>query len=190
MSPRIGLNMQTILKQCASLADQEGIHAVTLASLSKKLNVRPPSLYNHVEGLAGIRKELAVLGLRSFYEEMATAVQDAEKGEAVCNMARAYVAFARNRPGLYEATLLKPADDDKRIEEAGERIVNLALSVLKDYQLDDVSAIHAVRGLRSIMHGFATLMQIRAFGLPYDIEDSLKMTVRAFLAGLDASRIK
>lgn len=144
MSPRIGLNTQTILEAAALLADQEGIHAV----------------------------------------------RDAEKGEAVCDMAKAYVAFAKNRPGLYDATLLKPAGEDKRIEEAGERIVNLALSVLKDYQLDDVSAVHAVRGLRSIMHGFATLMQIRAFGLPYDIEDSLKMTVRAFLAGLDARQTK
>lgn len=180
--------MQTILEAAAELADQEGVHGLTLASISKKLNVRPPSLYNHIEGLGGIRTELAVWGLTSLYEEMAISIQGAQKDEAVCNMARAYIDFAKKRPGLYAATLLKPAGEDKRIEEAGGQIVNLALSVLKPYDLDSVSAIHAVRGLRSIMHGFAALMHNRAFGLPYDIEDSLEMAICAFLAGLDTCR--
>ncbi|MFN2747468.1 TetR/AcrR family transcriptional regulator [Bacillus sp. z60-18] len=184
MSPRIGLNKEMILEAAAVLADEEGIHSVTLASLSKKLNVRPPSLYNHIEGLNGIRRELALFGLTSLYEEMAAAIQGAKKEEAVRRMAKAYMRFAKNRPGLYDATFV-PKDGDKRIEEAGGKIVRLVLSVLKAYHLDADAAIHAVRGLRSILHGFAGLRQNNAFGLPYDIEESLDRTIRAYLIGLD-----
>ncbi|MCY8574025.1 TetR-like C-terminal domain-containing protein, partial [Bacillus haynesii] len=71
-----------------------------------------------------------------------------------------------------------------RLDEAGDRILALVLSVMKDYRLDDDSAIHAVRGLRSILHGFAALRQHDAFGLPYDVEESLDLTIRVFLKGI------
>ncbi|MCY8160167.1 TetR family transcriptional regulator, partial [Bacillus licheniformis] len=63
MSPRIGLNKDAVLEAAAALADEEGIHEVTLASLSKRLNVKSPSLYNHIKGLNDLRKELALYGL-------------------------------------------------------------------------------------------------------------------------------
>ncbi|MCY9217855.1 TetR-like C-terminal domain-containing protein, partial [Bacillus haynesii] len=86
--------------------------------------------------------------------------------------------------GLYEATFIAMPDKDERLEEARERVLDLVLSVLKDYHLDDDSAIHAVRGLRSILHGFAALRQHDAFGLPYDVEESLDLTIRVFLKGI------
>ncbi|OZS77060.1 TetR family transcriptional regulator, partial [Tetzosporium hominis] len=45
MSPRIGLSQKMIVDAAAEIADQEGLNGVTLAALSKKMNVRPPSLY-------------------------------------------------------------------------------------------------------------------------------------------------
>lgn len=63
MSPRIGLTQKMIVDAAAEIADQEGVNGVSLAALSKKMNVRPPSLYNHINGLQAIRAELAVRGL-------------------------------------------------------------------------------------------------------------------------------
>jgi len=184
VSPRIGLNKDAVLEAAASLADEQGIHEVTLASLSKRLNVKSPSLYNHIKGLNDLRKELALYGLTILYENMASAIQGAEENQAVSRMAHAYVAFAKNRPGLYEATFIAMPDEDGRLDEAGDRILALVLFVMKDYRLDDDSAIHAVRGLRSILHGFAALRQHDAFGLPYDVEESLDLTIRVFLKGI------
>lgn len=172
------------MEAAAALADEEGIHEVTLASLSKRLNVKSPSLYNHIKGLNDLRKELALYGLTILYENMASAIQRAEENQAVSQMAHAYLAFAKNRPGLYEATFIAMPDEDGRLDEAGDRVLALVLSVLKDYHLDDEAAIHAVRGLRSILHGFAALRQHDAFGLPYDVEESLDLTIRVFLKGI------
>ncbi len=71
MSPRIGLTKKMIVDTAAEIADQEGVNGVSLAALSKKMNVRPPSLYNHINGLQAIRTELAVRGLTKLFDQMA-----------------------------------------------------------------------------------------------------------------------
>ncbi|MGV2686047.1 TetR family transcriptional regulator, partial [Clostridium perfringens] len=50
MSPRPGIDRLQLLQTAAELADQDGLHTVTLAALAGKLGVRSPSLYNHVDG--------------------------------------------------------------------------------------------------------------------------------------------
>ncbi len=69
--PKIGLELNTILEAAGDIADQHGMHEVTLANLAKKLNIRPPSLYNHFDGLTGLRKKLAIYGMEKLYDEMA-----------------------------------------------------------------------------------------------------------------------
>ena len=63
MPPRAGLNLQSIVKAATVLADEHGLHEVTLTVLAKKLGIRSPSLYNHVNGLPGLRREMALTGL-------------------------------------------------------------------------------------------------------------------------------
>ncbi len=48
----------------AALADEQGLDGVTLAALALRLGIRTPSLYNHVAGLEGLRRELALFGTR------------------------------------------------------------------------------------------------------------------------------
>ena len=48
------------------------------------------------------------------------------------------------------------------------------------------AAIHAVRGLRAIAHGFATIEQAGGFGLAHDRDESFLRLVRAYIAGLRA----
>ena len=64
MSPRAGLSREAVVQAAAALADEEGLEEVTLAELASRLGVRTPSLYNHVAGLEGLRRELALLGTR------------------------------------------------------------------------------------------------------------------------------
>ncbi|MFD1735052.1 WHG domain-containing protein [Bacillus salitolerans] len=184
MSPRIGLDQTTILQTAAEIANTEGLAAVTLASLAKKLNIRPPSLYNHVDGLEGLRKKLAIYALEKLYNSLTPVVIGRSGDEAVFHLAQAYVRFARDSPGLYEATLQAPNTHDTEVQLIGKRIVELTIHVLRAYELEDEAAIHAVRGLRSILHGFASLEQKGGFGLPLDLDKSFTLLIKAYLSGI------
>jgi AcrR family transcriptional regulator len=185
MSPRIGLNLQTILQTATQIANEEGVEAITLATLAKKLAVRPPSLYNHIDGLSGLRRKLAIHGMEDLHSKLTQAAIGRSKDEAVHAIADAYVAFVRDQPGLYEITISTSALEDTEIQLAGQKIVDLTIQVLNGYGLEEDAALHAVRGLRSILHGFSSLEQKGGFGLPLDLDISLHLLIDSFLAGID-----
>ncbi|MFZ7942987.1 MULTISPECIES: TetR/AcrR family transcriptional regulator [Bacillaceae] len=182
--PKIGLDLHTIVEAAGDIADQHGMHEVTLANLAKQLGIRPPSLYNHFDGLPGLRKKLAIYGIDRLYEVMADAAIGVSGTEAVLSISKAYVQFARKHPGLYEATMLAPYQEDADVQQAGAKIVDLSIRVLQAYHLEGDLALHAVRGLRSILHGFSTLEQKGGFKMALDLDESLTIILKAFLAGI------
>lgn len=182
--PKIGLEISFIIKVAGEIADQYGVQEVTLANLAKELGIRPPSLYNHFDGLTGLRKKLAIYGINKLYEVMADAAIGVSGTEAVLAVSQAYVNFARMHPGIYEATLLAPDPEDVDVQEAGAKIVDLSVRVLQEYHLEGERALHAVRGLRSILHGFSSLEQKGGFKMSLDLNESLMIIIKAFLAGI------
>lgn len=189
ISPRIGLDLPTLVRATAQLADEQGLREVTLANVAKQLNMRSPSLYNHIDGLSGLRNELAVYGLEQLYLRLEAASQSLPPGkEAILALALAYVSYARSHPGVYEATLQAPDPGNSRLQEWSERLVLLVLKLLAPYQLEETAAIHAVRGLRSLMHGFVALKQAGGFGLPIDTDASFRTIIEVYLAGLEQLR--
>lgn len=184
MSPRIGLDLSTIIQAAVELADTRGLEEVTLASLSQKLGIKSPSLYNHVNGLAGLRHKLAVYGLTSLNDKLLRAAAGRSGDDAVLSISQAYMEFARLHPGLYEATL--PAQDygDPEWQGISNDLVQLLLQVVNAYDLEEEIAIHLVRGLRSILHGFASLERSGGFGMPIHLDDSIMTVLRTYLAGM------
>lgn len=190
MSSRGRLVLQDILNKAAELADRSGVEAVTLAALAKELHIRPPSLYNHVDGLPGLRKKLALYGAEKLYQVLSEATIGRAKDEAVYSLGEAYLAFARKHPGLYELTLSAPDQEDTELQAVAEKIIALLLQVLKGYGLEDEPALHVVRGLRSIIHGFASLEQKEGFKLELDRDTSYRLLLKTYLAGLQTLETK
>lgn len=182
--PKVGLELTEILAAAAELADQFGMQEVTLANLAKKLGIRPPSLYNHFDGLGGLRKKMAIYGIYRLYEVLAQAAIGVSGDEAVLTISKAYVDFARKHPGVYEATLMAPDMEDEDVQHAGSKVVDLTVRVLQAYRLEGDTAIHAVRGLRSILHGFSSLEQSGGFKMAVDLNESLEIIIKAFTHGM------
>jgi AcrR family transcriptional regulator len=182
--PKIALDIAKIIETAAELADQQGFQEVTLANLAKKLAIRPPSLYNHFDGLAGLRKKLALYGYSRLYAELVAAAVGRSGEEAIIELSKAYMHFARNHPGIYEAAMLSPDMTDLDVQIAARKIVDLTIRVLQVYDLEEERALHAVRGFRSLLHGFASLEQKEGFKLELDLDVSVELNVRCFLAGI------
>jgi len=185
--PRAGLSRDAVVEAAASLADEGGLEALSLSTLASKLGIRTPSLYNHIAGLEGLRRELALLGLRELGRRLGRAAMGKTTDEAAFAMAWAYRDFVRERPGLYAATvrssrLSYPEDPD--FEAAEREAFEAVLAVLASYGLRGDEALHAARGFRSTVHGFATLEVAGGFGIPLDLDESFDRLLRTFVAGL------
>jgi AcrR family transcriptional regulator len=177
MTHRVGLDRHTVIQAAADLADASGLDEVTLATLAARLGIRSPTLYHYVNGLDGLRRELALLGTRQLARTLGQAVMGRSGAAAIDAMALAYRAFARAHPGLYNAALRAADPEDSTLLEAQAEVVEIALRVLAATQSDRDEAIHTVRIWRSMLHGFITLETNSGFGLPQDIDETFRRLV-------------
>jgi len=186
--PRVGLDLQMILQAAGKIADESGLDEVTLATLAKRLNIRPPSLYNHIDGLSGLRRKLAVYGMKQLNEAMTHAAAGRSRDDAVQAIGKAYIQFVRDHPGLYDALVRAPDWQDEETLRAAEQPMKLLVRVLAAYGIDGDAAIHLVRGLRSLLHGFASLSLSGNFNIPLSQDDSLRLVLDTFIAGIRSGR--
>lgn len=182
---RQGLTSASVTRAAALLADEEGLPAVTLARLAATLDVRPPSLYNHVDGIDALRRSIALVALA----DLGTAMREAATGrsgrDALVHVSRAYRAYVLEHPGQYAATATAPPADDEAHLAAARDVVEVVLAVLRGWHLEGDDAIHAARGIRSAIHGFVTLETEGGFGIPLDLDESFDRMIDLLARGLD-----
>jgi AcrR family transcriptional regulator len=186
MSKAERLDRAAIAQAAAALADAAGdVERVTLAQVAERLGVRIPSLYNHIAGLAGLRREVTLLSLRELTGRVQAAAIGRAAGDAIIAIARAVRAYAQAHPGRYAATIRAAGRGDQEINTLAEALIGILLQALAAYNLGEDDALHAIRGLRSVVHGFAALEAAGGFGLPLDLDESFERLLRGFVAGLN-----
>jgi AcrR family transcriptional regulator len=190
MTKRVGIDKDAVVRAAAKIADDEGWDALTLARLAKKLHIQPPSLYNHVGGLEDLRRELKLLALRDLNLALSRATVGKSRDDAVRDLAATYRAFVKRSPGTYAGTMVAAPKNDPALEAAAAAVVETCLSVVSGYGLNRREGIHAIRAVRSAVHGFVALEIAGGFGIPLDIDQSFNWLVSALLQGFSLSRSK
>lgn len=181
---RQGLTKSDVIEAAAEIANSQGFEQATLASVAQKLGIRTPSLYNHIDGLQGLRKELALYSIQKLKNVIVEAAIGKSGKEAFLSIGTSYVLFAEANPGLYEATMRAPDPLDAEIDHASDEIISLLFRLLEPFHLDPEHAVHAVRGLRSIVHGFVSLDINKGFNLKIDSQESLNFILNKYMDGL------
>jgi AcrR family transcriptional regulator len=187
MSPRAGLDKEQVVRAAAELLNAEGPAALSLNRLARRLGVQTPSLYNHVAGLPGLQRELALLNVRRLGERLERAAIGRSGAEGLRAIAQAYREHIKESPGVYMATLRVSGNQDEaspELEAAEGRVLSVVLAVVASFGLSEEDGLHAVRGLRSVVHGFASLEVAGGFGLPLDLDESFRRLVEMFIHGL------
>jgi AcrR family transcriptional regulator len=182
--PRAGLDHDAVVAAAATIADAEGLGAVTLSRVAAALGVKSPSLYNHVDGRDGLVRGIALLGLAELAATLREAAVGRSGADALLAAAGAYRAYVKDHPGRYAAGgVSAPAPDDTEHQQAGATVIDIIISVLRGWNLTDDDAIHAVRGIRATVHGFATLETSGGFGLRQDVDESFTRLIAALAGG-------
>lgn len=182
--PRLGLNETRIVEEAERIADQVGLHRLTLAAVAESLGVRQPSLYKHVDGMDGLRRAISIRAKDELAETIARAAVGRARGAAIEAMSHAYRDWALKHPGRYAAAQFAPTAGDTEDETASHGVVEVVSDVLVGYDLHDDEAIDATRALRAALHGFVTLESDGGFGLPVDIDHSFGQMIRGLVVSL------
>ena len=184
MSHRAGLDQASVVEAAVKLIDEEGIEQLSLGRLAERLGVRTPSLYNHVAGLPGLKHDLTLYCLHDLLDLILRSTVGKSRAEAIFALANAYRAYAREAPGRYALTVQAPDPGDQEVQALAQQLVDVVRAVLAPYRLSEEVAIHAIRGLRSIVHGFISLEVAGGFAMPVDLDASFYWLINLFIAGL------
>jgi AcrR family transcriptional regulator len=154
-----------------ALLDEEGPEALTMRRLADRLAIRAPSLYKHVSG----KEELEAAVISGGFAEAAVVFEEAVAGaeDPLAELARAYRAFALERPHLYRLMTERPLRRD--LLEPG--IEERAAQPLVEAAGGDESLARAVW---AFAHGMTVLELNRRFPPGADLDAAW----RAGLGGL------
>ena len=177
--PRAGLTRDRVVAEAAAVADEVGLDRLTLAAVAERFGVALPSLYKHVRGLDGLRRDLAVSSLRQLHAELSRATVGRAGRDALLGLAVAYRRFAQAHPGAYAATTRGPDPDDQEHLEITSDTLAVVFAVLAGYGIEGDDAVDATRALRAAMHGFVSLEAGEGFRIPQDLDRSYERLVDA-----------
>lgn len=186
MGRKAGISRAAVTEAATAIADREGLAATTLTAVAERLGIRTPSLYNHVDGLSGLRRLLALHAADLLNDTFAAAIEGRRGPARLRAIAAAYRTFARQHPGLYASLLPapRPGEDDE-LYDAMAAPALLVADILTESGADPDDAIHLTRALRSLLHGFVHLEAHGGFGMPVELDDSFDTAVAMMIAAVD-----
>ncbi|WP_316776382.1 TetR-like C-terminal domain-containing protein [Streptomyces sasae] len=171
--------------------------------LAEQLGVRTPSLYKHVDGQEDLYRRIATLALNEAADAVGGAVQGYAGRDALAAAAHAFRAFVLAHPGRYAATIgIEPTGPHDPLATASRRLLDSFTAVLRGYEIAENAenaetteiveiaepdVDHALRTLRSLCHGFATLQSANAFQWSADTDESFEWLITFADRGLRAT---
>jgi AcrR family transcriptional regulator len=176
--PRAGLDPAAVATAGAVIADEVGFANLTMGLVAERLGVRTPSLYKHVTGQADLNRRIAALAMTELGDELREALQGLSGREALAAAAQTFRRYVIEHPGRYAATIGVEGDGpDDPISVAGARAIASLAAVLRGYRIEEADSDHALRMVRSLLHGFSSLQLAGGFRWSADVDESFEWLI-------------
>ena len=187
MGRKAGITADDVAMAAAAIADRDGLEAATLTAVAADLGIQTPSLYNHVRGLTGLRRLMAIHGSQLLLESFRSAAEGKSGREALFALAEADRRFATDHPGLFASFLPAPSpDEDEELYDALAQPIYLVAGVLLEMGIPQEKAIHLLRALWALLYGFLELEANGGFGPPVDLDQSFDVSIEVMVSGIEA----
>ena len=187
MATRLGLDRKAVIAAAIDIVDSQGAGALTMTRVADALGIRGPSLYAHVRGQLDLRRELWLWTVADLGDRLGESVMGRSGEDALLAFAAEFRDYARRYPGRYQLTLDPPVPFDEEAAAVGRRANGPFRAVLRSFDLDRSTAVHAGRALRAAVHGFVTLETQGSVG-DRDNDESFRQLVELLARGLRESR--
>jgi AcrR family transcriptional regulator len=178
------LNRSAVIFAAIEMLEQSKGDSLTIPALAARLKIRPPSLYNHIESLSDLRRELAIRANHMLCEETRKAAVGKSRDKAVQAMAHALHRFAVKHPALYRLSVSVPPKSDKEWMKAFLEYRQLWFGVFESYDFRPGTRPFAARMFRSLVHGFVDIELSGGWLEEVDLKRSFESVLDTAIAGL------
>lgn len=185
---RKGLDIETIVKTATELTDEKGFDRLTIKEVSERLGIKSPSLYNHVGSLSELKELVSSYVMEQVRDGMVKASMGQNGVEALKEMGRYYIRFAREHGRLYEIIQWMNVGTEEQSEAIFSGVMDLICDMAGELGVSELEAAHIIRTVRSLAHGFASVESHDGFTYPSSVESSYEYALDLLFCGIKASR--
>jgi AcrR family transcriptional regulator len=177
-----------VVEAAAELVDRDGLDALTLAAVADAVGRHVSSLYNHVDGVDGLRKELVLLTLDQLGDALWRAALGRSGRDAVVSLMLAYRQFIKDHQERWKL-VMRQDPTEPGIRDAASRATEALEAVMLSFGVPSDRAVHAHRIFSTALIGLATRYEAyRIEGAP--IDDTYDMLAEFVVAALGAERAR
>lgn len=181
------LTQADILQAAIAVIQAEGAAALGVNRVARQLGIRPPSLYNHVQGNEALFRLVALEGWRRFLDYAQRDLVGATSSrEMLRAMAYSYRQCAHDNPELLEIVAnhsLSSSDDD--FMAVLRAILQFYTQSLHPLGLSADEVVHAARMLNAAFFGFAQADKAGLFVMPQSLDSSYDWMVEVLICAVE-----
>jgi AcrR family transcriptional regulator len=178
------ISPESITTLARALLEEHGVEGLSMRELARRLGVRAPSLYFHVEGRDDLIRLLATEGLR----ELGTMLTEASAGAVgpgprLHAMADAYASFGFASPQLF-TLIFGPCPEERRAEDEAAASASEPLLAAVSELVPPEDVLDIAQAFWSLVHGYTTLALSDQFRMGGDPRRAIHRSVDYLLAGI------
>ena len=180
------LTPQDVIRAAIACLDKEGETALGVNRVAKELGIKPPAVYKHLDGNAGLRRAVVLAIWRNYLTDCQQQTVGVTEPDALLRVvAQATRNFARSYPARYTVMMqyqMRPTD----LEEA--EIIQDSLHFLQKslqlYELSDDALIDVMRMVNAAIYGFIAREQSELMTLSRPPDASYEVMLDALLVAV------
>lgn len=182
--PKNGLDRNAVIIKAAEIANKGGLESLSLKLLAEELHIKSPSLYNHIDSLEDVKKELMLYGWRELEQRLLRAAAGISGYDVLRAMSRAFYSYATENPGVFDAMLWYNKYTDSSTMNATDGLFSYFYRFTESVNISREKSEHLLRTLRGFLEGFSLLVNNGAFGHSASIEESFELSIDILEAGI------
>ena len=175
---------EAVIRAASDLADEKGLNNVSLKSVAEKLNIRTPSLYNHIESLDHLLLEVAHQGMRCMNDRMTQAAIGSIGETAIQKVAAAYLDYMIEHPEVYETIQWISWHGTEETSSIFHNYILLLSTLIRSCPFKEENTTDILNMLMGTLHGYTTLQLRYAFSNPDKVRDGLCNAIHTLFLGI------
>lgn len=184
------LTQQDVVQAALACLDREGELALGVNRVARELGIKPPAIYKHLDGNAGLRRAVALAIWRNYLADCQTQMVGIKDPHALLRTgAQATRCFAQRYPARYAVMMryqMRPTDPEEA--EIIQDSLQFLQQSLQLYEFDDATLIDVMRMVNAATYGFIVREQQDLMTLNRSTDRSYDVMLDALIVAIEHIR--
>lgn len=178
------ITKDAVIQTASDIADEKGLNNLSLKIVAEKLNIKTPSLYNHIDCLDDLLRAVAHNGMRKMNERMKQVAIGTIGAAAIKAVSVEYLNYMIEHPGVYETIQWATWHGTDETTAIFDDYLSLLTALIKSCKFNPAQTNDILNMLTGIIHGYTTLQLRYAFSNPDKVRDDLCNALDVLLTGI------